>query len=74
MVYISLVARNTALRVAIVQSEKEHQEIARLAKIHPARLSQIISNKVTASESERLRLAGVLQRTVSEIFPEAMAS
>ena len=65
--------RNLVLKVACVESGKDQHEIAALAKIHPTRLSQIISNTVTASESERLRLAGVLQRPVAVLFPEVAA-
>lgn len=65
--------RNQALRHAIVDSMRTHREVARLAKIDYTRLSQIISYRVTANEGERLRLAGVLQRPVSELFPEVTA-
>lgn len=66
--------RNKAIRIAIIERDKPHSEVAALAKIHPTRLSQIISGRVTATESERLRIAGVLQKPVSDLFPEALAS
>lgn len=67
--------RNIPLKVACVESGKDQIEIAALAKIHHTRLSQIISNRVTPTESEKLRIAGVLQRPVESIFPsEAIAS
>jgi transcriptional regulator with XRE-family HTH domain len=69
----SIVSRNKAILIAIIESEKDHGEVAGLAKIHPTRLSQIISNRVTPTESEKLRLAGVLQRAVSDLFPEVAA-
>jgi len=67
------VTRNIPLKVACIESGKEQREIAALAKIHHTRLSQIISNRVTPNESERLRIAGVLQRSVSDLFPEVAA-
>jgi transcriptional regulator with XRE-family HTH domain len=60
---------NVALKVACIESGKDQMEIAALAKIHVTRLSQIIRNRVTATESEKLRIAGVLQRSVETIFP-----
>ena len=66
---------NKALKVAIIESEKPQSEIAELARIHHTRLSQIVRGRVTPSESEKLRIAGVLQRNVDLIFPdEALAS
>lgn len=70
---MSDVGRNIRLKVACIESGKEQREIARLAKIDHTRLSQIINNRVTPSESERLRIAGVLQRSVNELFPEVAA-
>ena len=68
------VGMNTVLKVAVIESGKEQGEIAALAKIHPTRLSQIVRNRVTPTESEMLRIAGVLQRPVSELFSsEAIA-
>lgn len=64
---------NVVLKVACIESGKDQLEIAALAKIHHTRLSQIIRNRVTPSESEKLRLAGVLQRSVSDLFPEVAA-
>ena len=73
MRYILDVPRNLALKVACVESGKRQNEIAKLAKIHPTRLSALIRNDVSATEGERLRLAGVLQRPVSDLFPEVAA-
>lgn len=61
---------NKALKIAVIDSERPQEEVATLAKIHPTRLSQIIRGRVTATESERLRIAGVLQKPVSDLFPE----
>ncbi len=66
-------ARNTVLKVACIESGKNQIEIAALARIDRTRLSQIIHNRVTPSESERLRIAGVLQRSAAELFPEVAA-
>lgn len=63
------VTMNTALKVACIESGKDQLEIAELARVNYTRLSQIIRNRVTATESEKLRLAGVLQRSVDSIFP-----
>ena len=60
---------NVALKVACIESGKDQLEVAALAKIHHTRLSQIIHNRVTPTESEKLRIAGVLQRSVDSIFP-----
>jgi transcriptional regulator with XRE-family HTH domain len=68
-----LVMLNMALKVAIIQSAKEQGDVAALAKIHHTRLSQIVRGRVTPSESEKLRIAGVLQRPVEELFPEVAA-
>lgn len=62
------------LKIALLESGKPQEDIAALARIHPTRLSQIVRGRVTATESERLRIAGVLQRSVDELFPEAIAS
>jgi len=63
------VSRNIPLKVACIESGKDQREIAELARIHHTRLSQIISNRVTPTESEQLRIAGVLQRSVDSLFP-----
>jgi transcriptional regulator with XRE-family HTH domain len=60
---------NMPLKLALVESGKKQEQIADLAKIHNTRLSQIVHQKVTASESEQLRLAGVLGRPVRALFP-----
>jgi transcriptional regulator with XRE-family HTH domain len=57
------------LKIALIQSGKQQADIADLAKIHNTRLSQIVRGRVSPSESERLRLAGVLQRDVNDLFP-----
>lgn len=64
---------NKPLKIAIIDSEKSQIEIADLARIEYTRLSQIVRGHVTPNESERLRIAGVLQRTVEDLFPEVTA-
>lgn len=61
---------NRALKIAMFDSGKPQTEIAELAKIHHTRLSQIVRGRVTATESERLRIAGVLQKPVADLFGE----
>lgn len=64
---------NKALKIAVIDSERTSEEVAGLAKIHPTRFSQIVWGRVTPTESERLRIAGVLQKSSTELFPEVMA-
>ena len=70
---IRVVALNVELKTAIFKSERAQMEVAKLAKIDPGRVSQIVRGRVTPNESEKLRLAGVLQRPVGELFPEVAA-
>lgn len=67
---VSSVQLNMVLKVAFIQSGKDQDEIASLAKIHPTRLSQIVRRRVTPTESEKLRIAGVLQKPVDQLFSE----
>jgi transcriptional regulator with XRE-family HTH domain len=61
---------NVALKQAIVATQRTQQDIAREAKLHPTRLSQIIHNERTASPVERASLAAVLKKSESELFPD----
>lgn len=61
------------LKIALLEAGTDQRAVADLARIHETRLSQIIRNKVTPTESEKLRIAGVLQRSVSDLFPEVAA-
>lgn len=63
-----------ALKVAVIQSGKEQGEIAQLAKIHQTRLSQIVRRRVTPTESEKLRIAGVLQKPVEDLFADEVSA
>lgn len=62
------------LKIALLESGKPQGEIATLARIHETRLSAIVRGRVTPTESERLRLAGVLSRPVDQLFPEVVPS
>lgn len=66
-------ALNRTLKIAIIDSGKPQTEIAELARINDSRLSKIVRGKENPSESEMLRLAGVLQRPVAELFPGVAA-
>lgn len=66
-------ALNKALKIAIIERGKSQQEVAALAKIEYTRLSHIVRCLRAPSESEKLRLSGVLQKPVDELFPEVAA-
>jgi transcriptional regulator with XRE-family HTH domain len=61
---------NIPLKVAMLESGLEQGEIAKLARIHQTRLSQIVRGRAQPTRSEQLRLAGVLQRPVRDVFPD----
>lgn len=68
-------ALNKALKIAIIESDKTQIEVAELAKINNTRLSQILRYRVSPpSESEKLRLSGVLKRTVEDLFPDQVTA
>lgn len=62
------------LKIALLESGKSQEVIADLARIHPTRLSHIVRGRVTPTESEKLRLAGVLQRAVDSLFPAEVSA
>jgi transcriptional regulator with XRE-family HTH domain len=66
------VALNKALKIAIIERGTQ-REVAALTKIEYTRLSQIVRSRVSPNESEKLRLSGVLQKPVEELFPEVTA-
>ena len=59
-----------ALKVAIIQSGREHRRIAALAKMGAVKLSHIISGRRMPSPDERAKLAGVLGCPISTLFPD----
>lgn len=69
---------NTALKIAILTSGKPQNRIARDARINETTLSHIVRGRRDASPKERERLARVLGRQESDLFPtnqnEAVAS
>lgn len=60
---------NVPLKIALLESGRDQHEVAKLARIDTGRLSKIVRGKVTPNEGEKLRLAGVLQRSVDLLFP-----
>lgn len=60
---------NTALKVAIVESEMKQRVIATRTRIPEVRLSKIVTGREMATAKEIARLARVLHRTPSELFP-----
>ncbi len=72
-IVLGIVTLNMNLKIALIESGKDQRAVAKLAHIHETRLSKIILNRAVPNESERLRIAGVLQRSVSELFPEVAA-
>lgn len=64
---------NTALKVAIVQSQLPQHEVARRARIRETRLSHIVRGRVEPTEEERERLAKLLRRSQDELFPQVAA-
>lgn len=63
------VEKNSDLRDAIFQSGHKQREIALLAEIPEGRVSQFIHKRAEATREERQRLARVLNRPISELFP-----
>lgn len=62
---------NKALAKAIIDSGKKKKTIARLARLEPYELSRILTYKKVPTDTERERLANVLDKSESEIFPDA---
>lgn len=61
---------NTALKAAIVTSgQKTSRRVALRARIPEQRLSDIVHNRVEATERERTALAKALGVSVEQIFP-----
>lgn len=65
-----------ALKVAILESGLTQRVTARRARIDETRLSRIISQQESPSDTEMRRLARVLKSQVENLFPaqEAVAS
>jgi transcriptional regulator with XRE-family HTH domain len=64
---------NLALKTAILASGKPQKRIARDARIDETTLSHIVRGRRDPSPKERQRLAHVLGREESELFPSPVA-
>lgn len=62
---------NTALAKAIIDTGKKKKTVARLAGLTPGMFSKILHGKRPASDRQRARLASVVGKPESELFPEA---
>ena len=60
-----------ALKMAIIESQREQQEIAAAARMTPPALSHALHGRRVLRPVEQKRLAEALQRSVDEIFPAA---
>lgn len=65
---------NLALKTAILASGRTQGEIAMRARILETRLSQIVRQRVTATDEERKKLARVLKRDETELFDASEAA
>lgn len=61
---------NVALKTAMFATGKKQQRIARLARISEQKLSHALHGRRTLDADERRRLARVLGKPESELFPE----
>ena len=61
---------NLDLKVSILKTGKTQTEICRLTGINEARLSRIIYEYNRPRKDEKEKLAAVLNKSVSELFPE----
>jgi plasmid maintenance system antidote protein VapI len=60
---------NVALKAAIFATGKKQQRIARLAHVTPQDLSHAIHGRRELTDAERARLAKVLGKSESDLFP-----
>lgn len=63
---------NVALKSAIFATGKKQQRVARLAGITPQDLSHAIYGRRELSETQRARLAKLLGKSESDLFPVAV--
>lgn len=63
---------NLALKFAIFASGRHQQDIARLARLEPQKLSHAIYGRRELMPREQIRLAKVLCRPVEELFPAGL--
>lgn len=68
-----LMAKNIALKIAIIESGLSQVEIAEAIDMHDTKLSFIVNGHREPSEAERKALARILKRKASHLFPESEA-
>jgi len=66
-------AKNLALKIAIIQSERSQIEVAKLADVPESRLSKLVNGHDDPTEGEMKALAKILKRKPAELFPAAVA-
>lgn len=62
--------RNTALKIAILETGGRQYELAARAMLSETRLSRIACGRAAPSLEERRRIAGCLGVPESDLFPE----
>lgn len=65
---------NVALKIAIVESGKKQNVIARSCRIPETRFSHIVRGRAEATDKEKARIAKALNRVQDDLFPLAVAS
>lgn len=63
-------ATNERLRAAFKSSGLKQSFVAEEVGMHHTRLSKIVRGHIAPDEIERLRIAGALRRSVSELWPD----
>lgn len=61
---------NTALKVAIIESDTKQRVIARRLNIPETRLSHIVRGRVEPTDEERESIAKFLHKSENELFSE----
>jgi transcriptional regulator with XRE-family HTH domain len=64
---------NVALKTAIVAARLTQRAVARRARIGETRFTRIVSGEYEPTEKERARLAKILGRSESDLFPAVSA-
>lgn len=67
-------AKNLALKIAIVESGLSQADVAADIGMHDTKLSLIVNGRRRPSEAEQKAIARVLKRKPSQLFAEALAS
>lgn len=65
---------NVALAKAIIDSRKKKKTIARLARLEPSYFSKILHGDRQPTETQRERIARVLDRPEAELFPDSVSA